>query len=349
VTILHIVPRTSVEEVFEIAITLAKTLKERKQIESQFYSFIPDSENSSNLAYGFESLIDSPKASLLDNFPEHISCIILHVNTDLYQAKGHVGKLKDALDKIAHIKYDRNIKVISVFHEIPTNRIKPLFFFNPFHQGLTQKIADISTATVTNNQIFTDYLASHTATNSHTINNFSRVGELKSNNLLGASRRNLVILGGTMREKIYRKKGLVKEIAQILKAERIVDIGPPIGWEKLNLDGMKIEKKGILKKQAISDQLTISRVGLLDYSRYPGCLGKSSIYNAYIAHGVAPLTLTDMKSDTDNIAAGVNYFTAQNIRALKSERSISRMARQNYANYQTHSQARWADLIDELL
>jgi len=107
---------------------------------------------------------------------------------------------------------------------------------------------------------------------------------------------------------------------------------------------------GQLLKSEISDQLTISKVGILDYSRFPGCLGKSSVYNAYKAHGVAPLLLKNIDSrGGDKLSAGINYFTPKHLRKLKYDRPIAKMAHANYTHYHTHDHNKWVTLIHNLI
>lgn len=344
-TILQIIPQHPQKA--DTALTIAQGLRDNYQVNSLFYCPQEFDSNTYSL-YGFDS-IAAPLSTLCEQIPRSTRSIVLHVNQSTYQA--HVGKqqTKKFIDELRRTIEKSSLDLVTIFHEIPTNKLSSLFIINPRCQLLTKELADLSAAVITNNRFFERHLIEKTNSSTICVNNFSRVGELESNNLLGASRCNLVILGGAERASIYKNKAFLQNVAETLKIQQIVDIGQPLNWSRINTKGLKIRKLGQLLKSEISDQLTISKVGLLDYSRYPGCLGKSSVFNAYKAHGVAPMMLKNMDSNTDGILAGVNYFTLKEIDKLKSDRTIARMAHTNYDRYKTHNQAKWVQLIHDLI
>ena len=345
-TILHIVP--SLPSKADVALTIARGLRDIHQVDSVFYSHKPLQENIYT-ENGF-NVIPPAISALFESIPKGVSAILLHVNLATYidlnskvSASDFIYQLETALNR-------HSIEVVTIFHEIPTYKLSSLFSIKKRHLSLTQKLADLSRSVITNNRFFERHLIENTSTHINCINNFSRIGELESNNLLGASRCNLIIVGGSERAYIYRKKAFLQQTMKNLKLSQIVDIGVPLKWSSLNTKGLNIRRMGPLNKPEISDQLTISKVGVLDYSRYPGCLGKSSVFNSYKAHGVAPLLLKDLDSKAgDHLAAGVNYYTPKQIDKLKSNRSIAKMAHTNYSHYQTHNQAKWVNLIFGLL
>ena len=345
--ILHIVPylSRSTDEMFDFALTVANGLQEQHHIEAEFFGFMP-SEQSALSINGFDAFSRNKHSNgdISSIASKDIGHIVLHVGKTTYQAPG-VEKLLNELNAYldAH-----SISMTSLFHEIPTHHITPFFFFNFSKRRITQQIADLSSSVVTNNHLFEQHIRQLSNVRTTCINNFSRVGELHCNNLLGASRRNMVIFGGVERTQIYRNKKFIRQIAEATKIDKIVDIGPELKWSRINTRGINIHKMGHLTINQASDQLTISRIGLLDYTRYPGCLGKSNVFNAYISHGVAPITLKTMKSEEDNIVEGINYFTPDHLTSLRSERTISKMAQTNHDNYQTHNQEQWVNLIKEL-
>jgi len=329
-----------------MALSIAKGLRHDHQLNSLFYSS-EAMQGDLYTHYGFDTLTSS-LTSLTEQIPNTVKTIVFHVNYATYRAHNNKKKAQDLVLQLQKTIQRHSLEMISIFHDIPTLKLPSLFITNPRHNFLTKQLAELSISSVTNNQFYERHLIENTNTSTICLNHFSRVGELKSNNLLGASRCNLVVLGGIEREKIYKKKSLLKQITENLKISQIVDIGQALNWSKINTEGLNIKKMGQLAKSDISDQLTISKVGIMDYSRYPGCLGKSSVFNAYKAHGVAPLLLKEMDSQSDNIIPGVNYFTPKNLQKLKSSRSIARMAHTNYSQYQTHSRTQWAQLIKEL-
>lgn len=344
--ILHIVP--SLPSKADIALTLAQGLRTTYKLDSLFYSHKPLQGNVYS-QHDFEVIPPAAKA-LHESISENIKTIVLHVNLSTYinfkssvAANDFVYQLETALNR-------HSIELITIFHEIPTIKISTFFSIKKSSQKLTQKLADLSRSVVTNNRFYERYLIENTSTQIYCVNNFSRVGELESNNLLGASRCNLIILGGAERVNIYKNKSFLQQTMGNLKLNQIVDIGLPLPWSKINTRGLNIRRMGQLIKSEISDQLTISKVGVLDYSRYPSCLGKSSVFNAYKAHGVVPLLLKDIDSrGGDHLASSVNYMTGKELDRLKSDRAIAKIAHTNYSHYQTHNQARWLKLIHGLI
>jgi len=344
-TILHIVPNLPSKA--DVAIALARGLRETHQLDSVFYSHRPLQDN----IYEQHHFDVIPPAidSLHESIPKGVNSIILHINNASYLALNNklasqdfVYQLETALDR-------HSIELITVFHEIPTQKISSFFAINRRHQKLTKQLADLSRSIVTNNRFYERHLIENTSTQIYCVNSFSRVGELQSNNLLGASRCNLVIVGGIERANIYKKKSFLQQTMEHLKLNQIIDIGLPLK-SNINTKGLNIRHMGQLLKSEISDQLTMSKVGILDYSRYPGCLGKSSVFNAFKAHGVAPLLLKDTDSKAgDTLTAGTNYYTPKQMDSLKSDRSIAKMAHANYSHYHTHDHAKWVRLMRNLI
>ena len=345
-TILHIVP--SLPSKADVALTLAQGLRASYQVDSMFYSHKPLQDNVYS-QQGFD-VISPAITALHESIPENTKTIVLHVNLSTYTnfkssaaANDFVYQLETALNR-------HSIELITIFHEIPTSKLSTLFSIKKSHRKLTQKLADLSRSVITNNRFYERHLIENTSTQIYCVNNFSRVGELESNNLLGASRCNLIIVGGAERANIYKKKSFIQQTMESFKLNQIVDIGQPLPWSRINTRGLNIRRMGQLLKSEISDQLTISKVGILDYSRYPSCLGKSSVFNAYKAHGVVPLLLKDIDSrGGDRLTASVNYFTEKELDRVQSDKVIAKMAHTNYSHYQTHSQARWLKLIRGLI
>ena len=344
-TILHIVP--SLPYNADIALTLACGLRRTYQLNSAFYSHKPLKDNVYS-TYDFEE-IQSNATSLHESIGQDISTILLHVNSWTYNNFKSKSSANDFLYQLETALNRRSLELITIFHDIPTTKFGSYFNIQKSSQSFTKNLANLSRSVVTNNGFYERHLIENTGSPIYTVNTFSRVGELESNNLLGASRCNLIILGGYERANIYKKKSLLQQTMNTLKLSQIVDIGPSIPWSRINTKGLSIKQMGQLTKSEISDQLTISKIGLLDYSRYPNCLGKSSVFNAYKAHGVVPLLFKDIESISDHLNSKVNYFSPKNFDLLKSDRTISKMAHNNYSHYLTHNQAKWVKLISDLV
>jgi len=345
-TILHIV--SNLPSKADVALSLAHGLRDSHQLNSIFYAHKKIQDNL-YARRGFD-VIEPAAEALHESIPKDVKSIILHVNIALYQGLKNKREAQDFVYQLQTSLDRHSIELVTIFHEIPTQKLSSVFIINRRHQKLTKQLADLSRSVVTNNRFYERHLIENTSTQIYCLNNFSRVGELQSNNLLGASRCNLIILGGAERANIYKKKALLQQAVEHSKLKQIIDIGLPLKWSSLDTKGLNIRRMGQLLKSEISDQLTIAKIGILDYSRYPGCLGKSSVFNAYKAHGVVPLLLKDVASKAgDHLAAGANYYTPKQIDSLKSERSTSKMAHTNYSHYHTHDHSIWVNLMRNLI
>ena len=333
-TILHIITEPLFKA--DMALAIVDGLRQDHLIDALFYSL---EEVPSNTQLSFNS-------TTVQLIPSRVTSAILHVNYSLYRLYNNKKKAKALIKQLQNIVTQVDVEIITIFHDIPTNKIRSLFIMNPWHNFLTKELANISTSIITNNHFYESHLNELSKTPTASLNHFSRAGELQSNNLLGASRCNLVILGGIERFNIYKNHNLLRQTYDLLKIDQIVDIGTPVDWSSINTKGLKIKKMGLLNQSDTSDQLTISKVGIFDYSKYPRCLGKSSVLNAYKAHGVTPLLFKNVPSNNhDNLLAGINYIAPNQLEILKSDRSIAKIAHANYDSYQTHNRSQWVKLI----
>jgi len=337
-TTLHITPRSPQLEDF--AIRLADSLESECNIGSLFYNLEASYSDNSN------TLI----ASIEQQTAEKLNNIIVHMSRPMYQLHNSKQQVTSFIKQLKSALKQRSLSLITIFHDIPINTLTPLQLVSPKNRLLIKELAALSSTVITNNHFFEQYLVKQTESPIICINSFSRVGELESNNLLGASRCNLVIFGGPERAYIYKHKRQLQKVYDALRVDKIVDIGSDLNWNRLNTKGLNIEKMGLLKKSDISDQLTISKAGIIHYSKHHPCgLSKSNIFNAYKAHGVAPLVTHNIESQSERIIHETNYFTINQPDRLRSDRSIARMAHTNYAYYKTHNQAQWANLISSLI
>ncbi|MEO1634727.1 MAG: hypothetical protein AAFS04_06575, partial [Cyanobacteria bacterium J06631_9] len=62
--------------------------------------------------------------------------------------------------------------------------------------------------------------------------------------------------------------------------------------------------------ETVQALLLDSMAGLIDYSRFPGDLGKSSVFAAFCAHGVMPICTTYNPSEPDGLFVGQHYVLA---------------------------------------
>jgi hypothetical protein len=261
------------------------------------------------------SLPDYRPDSLLSQFPQDATAVVVHF--DFY--------LCPWLKAFRALKRSKPIKIIVIFHEV----IPRLSWYEYIRSTVKQvlpakdpgryrgrmgfvKLADVI---LTNTDRFQKLVSQWVDTPVIKVLNFSTVGELEPAQLLRQRSHRLVVFGteGTRHRAYYCHRGAILSCCQQLGITEIYDIGP---WTRLQfpkLPGISIVKLGDLPSQEVSQILADSFAGFLDYSHQPGTLGKSSIFAAYCAHGLVPVSATYDPSEADGVELNQHYISAKDI------------------------------------
>jgi hypothetical protein len=133
---------------------------------------------------------------------------------------------------------------------------------------------------------------------------FSNVGEPQEVLPLAKRSRKIVVFGGwDSRRKVYQNSSTeLSYVCKLLGIEEILDIGPPTQLSLSAIGGVPIVEMGQLPAPRVSDMLLHSLAGFFDY--IPGYLAKSTIFAAYCAHGLLPISARYNPSLSDGIEAG---------------------------------------------
>jgi hypothetical protein len=149
---------------------------------------------------------------------------------------------------------------------------------------------------------------------------FSTIGEPDHVPLLADRQMRMVIFGGTARSRIYDSQGSIDRLIQACHAlgiKEVYDIGPPLDLKnRYNFQDISFIEKGYLSSQDIRLLLLTSVAGCFDYTPFPGELAKSSVFAAYCAHGVVPISTQYNPSEGDGIYTSQHYLDLNDLNPL---------------------------------
>ncbi len=338
----------NVDGVFDFALKLAQGLRDHHSIENTaFYSFT-ESEREDSKIDGFETFSQKSDNTipLHDLLPRDIDRIIIQISNWPYLTDKYKVRIPQAfVDQLTKFIATRSLRAISIFHEIPTVKYKRFFSFNPLQERFSKQLAEASTHIITNNATFENRLLSYGYSTVKNINNFSNIGELDTPRPTSTRASKLVIFGGSDRLRLYRdQRPLIEKAMYAFNIDKITDIGTPLQWNTIDTSKLNIDKLGYVDTQTVSNQLSEAKVGLFDYSRFPGCLGKSGVFAAYKAHGVLPITAADTNKNMDDLIAGDNFLTTEHMsESYINEQltALDNITAKNYRLYSDHNLEKW--------
>jgi hypothetical protein len=176
----------------------------------------------------------------------------------------------------------------------------------------------------------------------HALPVFSNIGEI--NQILPLAKRDrLVLVFGSPgnRLRVYQESWAELELTcQQLKISEIWDIGPSTGLKLSTINKIPIVEFGERSAAEISSFLSNALVGFFDYPPdyrdKSTCLTKSTIFAAYCAHGLLPVS-SRYNLPVDGIEAGKHYWFPEIHTGLKERMELQTIADNAYAWYQTHS------------
>ncbi len=137
---------------------------------------------------------------------------------------------------------------------------------------------------------------------------FANLGEPAAPTPLAARRRQMIVFGSRhWRVEAYtRRSADLAETCRRLQIERVIDVGSPLGMPLANLLPVPLVEAGPLPAAEAGALFSESFAG---YFTYPiSFLAKSSIFGAYCAHRLLPVTFPDnLEANRDGLVAGVHF------------------------------------------
>jgi hypothetical protein len=259
--------------------------------------------------------------------PKGIDAIILHLcqypyfNTNLRGTFGFGTPfwLPKALETAINLY---QLKLIVMFDELPKLYWRQTYVFNllnPIHAIVSRQIAEIASGILTDNYRNKEILLNWTKKPVAIAPVFSTIGEIDRIPLLSGRRSRMVIFGGS-RSRIYNSQNAVDRLTRACNAlgiKEIYDIGLSLDLKnKYNFENITFIEKGYLSPEDTQGLLLTSIAGCLDYTPFPGELAKSSVFAAYCAHGIVPISTQYNPSEGDGIYMNQHYLNLDDLKPL---------------------------------
>ncbi|HVQ40325.1 MAG TPA: hypothetical protein VMS31_22480 [Pyrinomonadaceae bacterium] len=343
--VISIVPRLppAIDGLGDFAFNLARQLSTDFRIESRFIVGDP-SWAQRHRADGFSAscLPDRSTAALLSrlNVVQPAPVLLLHYVGYGYSLRGAPVWLVNGLER--WVENNEGARLLTVFHEVYASG--PVwtssFWLSPLQKHLAGRLARLSDACFTSRQGYAEVLRTlsrrkHTAISILPV--FSNIGEPDHSPLALKERRpQLVVFGsGGNRARVYAESlPALENVCQALAIEKIFDVGPPAQSIVPAVNGIPVVEMGQRTADEISALMSKSIAGFFDYNT--GYLAKSTIFAAYSAHNLIPISATCDDAQVDGLEAGKHYWVANPHVKDLSLAAGQKIADNAYAWYQTH-------------
>ena len=343
--ILQIVPRLPPETdgVGDYAFNLAQQLRQDYSIQTHFIVC--------DRTWSGEKTIDGfPISHLSNSTAESLSSLLLEkqVHTVLlhyvgygYAKRGCPAWLVDGLETWRTASSQR--KLVTMFHEISASG--PIwtsaFWLSQIQKKIATRLVQLSDRILTSKQLYAEILTNlgrgkHSEIEAIPV--FSNIGEPQQIPPLSKRQPWLVVFGGqNNRKRVYTESySKISSVCRLLGIKKIIDIGTPTELSLSDLDGIPVQEMGKLPVDQIQEIFLNCYAGFLNYN--PDFLAKSTIFAAYCAYGMLPISAWSGDSLIDGIESGRHYLVPDT--SIKNKEKIievfQAIADNAHAWYQAH-------------
>ncbi len=355
--LITLVPRLppATDGVGDYALYMAHYFRAQWQIETEFIVCDPlwfgESETQGFHVTHLPEQSPSVLLQLLQSHHSQATQIFLHYVGYGYAKWGCPAWLLNALETW---RSQPNHQLMTMFHELYALRgqkpWKHNFWNSPRQQSIAKQIAQISDHAVTSRQQYAEILDRFRGQPDRPtpfLPVFSTVGEPSSLPSWDDREPILVIFGQSLNKQRAYTENLdqLQTICQKFQIKEIVDVGPATGLNVKQIGATPLREAGKLSTEAIHELFSRSRLGFFNYN--PEYLAKSTIFAAYCAYGLLPISATVSKQIYDGIIPGQHYWSlGESEQSLQSPQSIADQAHQWY---RSHSLSAQADCFAKLL
>jgi len=268
--------------------------------------------------------------------------MLVHVSGYGYSADGVPAQLADAM---ARVRRDGRFRMAAYVHEVSASGMPwTTAFWNSRRQkDAVRRIAKSCDLVVTNISAHAEQLASEkkreAAAPVQVLPVFSTVGEALARNPMGGRRRDMVVFGlPARRRRAYEELHSLSGLMTSLGITEIVDIGTGSEAPEM-VHGIGVKRRGELDPSEVAREVSRAMFGFISYPA--NCLGKSSIFAAYCAHGTVPVIARPFSGVIDGLRDGVHLLSPETARkALESGLDACSLAAwQWYSGHRVHVHA----------
>lgn len=267
--------------------------------------------------------------------------VLLHYVNYGYAKRGCPIWLVDGLERWHRLSLNRSL--VTMFHETYASGLPwtSSFWLSPLQKNLAARLVKMSDRCLTSREEYAKILSELSfgkQTDIPTLPVFSNIGEPEQVPPLAERNRCLIVFGSpSNRRRVYQESfAELERTCQLLEIEEVWDIGLSTGLTLSTVNKVPVVEFGQRSASEISHFLLNSLVGFFDYN--PDYLAKSTIFAAYCAHGMLPVSDRRSTLSADNIAVGKHYWVpdaqTKNLPELSELQAIADHA---YAWYQTHN------------
>jgi hypothetical protein len=235
--------------------------------------------------------------------------VILHYVNYGYEKRGCPFYLVEALNQW---KLEPGRKLITIFHEVNASGPpwRSSFWLAPVQRRIAREILDLSEAAVTSMHLYKDALVQFNPTRKNSIYVlpvFSTVGEPETLPDWKERLPQMILFGSKgVRSRVWKNsKDALIRACERLNIQEIIDIGSPIMKDTV-LGKLSVRSLGELESKEVSGILANACAGFLDYPT--GFLTKSTIFAAYCAHGLLPVTARKFTGTEGGIRENLHYW-----------------------------------------
>ena len=204
-------------------------------------------------------------------------------------------------------------RLVVIFHETFASG-RPwssVFWTHPFQRRLAARLARVAdarrvTTTIGRRELFST-LGRGEDLPTAVAPVFSNVGEPFGLPPAGERAREVVVFGSRpVRAQVYARAAALEAFCARHDIRRVVDVGVPLS-DAPRLEQAEVHAAGPLPAPEASALFAQSLAGYFDY--HAPYLGKSSIFAAYCAHGMVPVTFPANRDAGEGLRAGEHYLT----------------------------------------
>ena len=287
-----------------------------------------------------EAVADHSVPALLAGLKNAASCqaVLLHYVGHGYEKRGCPFWLVRALEHWKHRNGDT--RLIVLFHEVSGSG--PVwtsgFWTAGIQTSLAQRLARLGDSLRITTEVAAKRVRAMLPAGSgkpvRVQPVFSTLGEIATPLPYHERTRQMIVFGGVgwRRAAYTRHRETLEDVCQRLRIEKVIDIGVPVGLRP-NLSVPFVEA-GVLPAGEASELLSRSSTGFFTYPVLH--IGKSTIFAAYCAHGLLPVTFAENALPGDAGLSPAKHFLAGTSWISCDEATLTGIAASAHLWYQQH-------------